>query len=125
MLVLIIPFNISYANQNKEVKFISEVESSLQHLVQIQKGIITIHPFLEKLQPIALVEADHFYIFDFDTLSEKYHFIKKDTIGFPMPKGVRASFPLACYNSRPACIVTKDIFESESGYVTIFHEFMH
>jgi hypothetical protein len=43
----------------------------------------------------------------------------------PVPQGVRAAFPLACYGDRPACVVSGEVFDSLAGYVTIFHEFMH
>jgi hypothetical protein len=117
--------NICWAKENPEIKFIIETDSSLQYLIQIQKDIKTIHPLLNLFHPIAIVENNHFYIFDFDSSTRKYNYIKKEPVSFPMPEGVRASFPLSCYNSKPACIITKDIFNNKDGYVTIFHEFIH
>src|SRR4030066_86834 len=117
--------NIGYANSKTDCEFIIEIEEALKSFVQLQKEIDEIHPLLKYFHPIAIVEDNHFYIFDFDTLTNEYKFIKKDTILFPMPEMVRTSFPLSGYDGKPACIVTKDIFDTKDGYVTIFHEFMH
>ena len=43
----------------------------------------------------------------------------------PVPKGVRAAFPLECYKNKVACVISGEIFDSLEGYVMIFHEFMH
>jgi len=58
-------------------------------------------------------------------LSREYRFQKKATEPFSIPKGIKASFPLSCYDGKPSCVVTREIFNSLKGYITIFHEFIH
>ncbi len=38
---------------------------------------------------------------------------------------LRAAFPLDFYENRMACVVSSDVFDDLSGYVMIFHEFIH
>ncbi len=104
---------------------ISKIDSSLQKLTSIQHEIKDIHPFLEDLNPIAIYEKDSLFIFDINPANKRYEFIKRAPAPFLMPKKIRASFPLETYFNKPACIVTKDIFDSLDGYITIFHEFIH
>jgi hypothetical protein len=42
-----------------------------------------------------------------------------------LPEGVRAAFPLDFYDNKMACVVTGEVFDDLSGYVMIFHEFVH
>ena len=118
-------FQTGYSAEESDSTFISHIDSSLQHLIQIQKEISDIHPFLNIFHPVVIAEGDYLYIFDYNTLTGRYNYIKKEPTPFPLPKKVRASFPLSVYDAKPSCIVTQDIFDSENGYVTIFHEFMH
>lgn len=114
-----------YSQQNADQPLIAKVDSALSKLVGIQKEIKTIHPFLQTLHPIAIVEGDDLFIFDFDSSAQKYQFQKKEPVPFPLSKGIRASFPLSSYSGKPSCIVSKEVFDSLNGYATIFHEFMH
>jgi len=118
-------FQTAFSAENSDTILIGEIDSSLQCLIKMQKDMRWIHPFLNELHPIVFAENDYLYIFDFDTLSGGYSFIKKEPVPFPLPDKVRASFPLSVYDSKPCCIVTRDIFDTKAGYVTIFHEFMH
>jgi len=98
---------------------------SLQEIFKIQNKIEDIHPFLKKVFPIAIVEDDHFLVFDTDSSEKKYVFIKEVPTPMPIPKGIRAAFPLEFYKNKASCVVSGEIFDSLEGYVTIFHEFMH
>ncbi len=118
-------FQPTFSDENLDSLLIGEIDSSLRYLIEMQKDIRKIHPFLNEFHPVVFAEGGYLYIFDYDTLSGEYSFIKKEPVPFPLPEKVRASFPLSVYDSRPCCIVTKDIFDSKAGYVTIFHEFMH
>ena len=100
-------------------------DSDLQKIFEVQNKIKDIHPFLEKVFPIAIVENNHFFVFDVDSSGRKYIFVKKAPTPMPVPKGVRAAFPLECYENKVACVISGEIFGSLEGYVTIFHEFMH
>ncbi|MCD6336351.1 MAG: hypothetical protein J7M27_13680 [Candidatus Latescibacteria bacterium] len=99
--------------------------SGLQKVFEIQSKIEDIHPFLEKVFPIAIVEDNHFFVFDTDSSGKRYIFAKEALTQMPIPKRVRAAFPLDCYEGRLACVISGEIFESLEGYATIFHEFIH
>lgn len=100
-------------------------DSDLQKIFEVQNKIKDIHPFLEKVFPIAIVRDNYFFVFDADSSGKRYVFVKESPTPMPVPKGVRAAFPLECYEGKIACIISGEIFESLEGYATIFHEFMH
>lgn len=97
----------------------------LQKVFEIRNRIEDIHPFLKKVFPIAIVEDNHFFVFDVELSGEKYIFVKEAPATMPVPNGVRAAFPLECYENKVACVISGEVFESLEGYITIFHEFMH
>ena len=103
----------------------SDYTDQLQKVFEVQQKIIDIHPFLEKVYPIAVVEDDQFFIYDTEPSGKQYIFIKQAAIPMPMPQGARAAFPLESYDNQIACVVTGDVFNTLEGYVTIFHEFIH
>ena len=103
----------------------SRYDRSLQAILDLQHEIAGIHPMLERAFPIALVEDGQFYIYDLDASGRRYEYVQQAPTPMPVPQGVRAAFPLACYGDRPACVVTGEVFDSLAGYVTIFHEFVH
>lgn len=103
----------------------SRYSSSLQKIFGIQEKIQDIHPFLQKLYPVAIVEDGYFLIYDVEPGCRQYRFVKETAVPMPMPQGVRAAFPLESYENRMACVVTSDVFDDLAGYVTIFHEFIH
>ena len=103
----------------------SNHSNQLQKIFEVQEIIQDIHPFLEKLFPIAIVENDHFLIYDTEPNSREYTFVQKVATPMPIPQGVRAAFHLESYDNRMACVVTDDVFAELDGYVTIFHEFIH
>jgi hypothetical protein len=97
----------------------------LKKIFSIQKDIQDIHPFLEKVFPIAIVEGDQFLIYEPNGESDRYLFVEEMPTPMPIPVGVRAAFPLESDGSRMACVVTGEVFDTLNGYVTIFHEFVH
>ncbi|MBN1875260.1 MAG: hypothetical protein JXA33_13615 [Anaerolineae bacterium] len=103
----------------------SQYHAKLQQVVEIHTLIKDIHPGLYTMFPIALVENNQFYIFDISPSQQRYIPILQIPTPMPIPAGVRAAFPLECYNNRPACVVTGEVFDTLEGYVTIFHEFIH
>ncbi len=118
-------FSLPLFSQSYDIRFISDGEEGLEKLVELQPEIKDIHPLLETFQPVAIVDDDMYYIFDYDSYSGKYMFQKKEQTSFSVPPGIRASFPLSAYYGRPTCVVTMDVFDFEDGYVSIFHEFVH
>ena len=97
----------------------------LQQIFTIQKQIQDIHPFLQKLYPVAIVKDDQFLVYDVEEGASEYHFAGAFPTPMPIPQGVRAAFHIEDYGNRVACVVTDDVFEEEDGTVTIFHEFLH
>ncbi|MCS6906465.1 MAG: hypothetical protein RML93_01120 [Anaerolineales bacterium] len=76
--------------------------NQLQTVFEVQERILDIHPFLEKLFPIAIVENDHFLIYDAEPNHQRYVFVRKVATPMPIPQGVRAAFPLESYDNRMA-----------------------
>ena len=103
----------------------SGFDNQLQKIFDVQSRIVSIHPFLERVFPVALVEDDQFFIYDVDESGQRYVFVKHAATPMPTPSKVRAAFPLECYGGRAACVVTGDVFDDLDGYATIFHEFIH
>lgn len=103
----------------------TEYIPQLQQIFAVQQTIHDIHPFLEKLFPVAIVKDEQFFIYDLDAGGRQYRFVKQTPTPMPIPDRVRAAFPLESYDGRMVCVVTEDIFEETAGYVTIFHEFIH
>jgi hypothetical protein len=103
----------------------SKYGESLQELFCYRNRVKSLHPFLNELHPVAIVENDTFYVFDLDETGSRYVFSRSAPTGMPVPEGIRAAFPLDFYDNRPACVVTGEVFDTPEGYVTIFHEFIH
>lgn len=97
----------------------------MQKIFDIQQKIQDIHPFLQKLYPVAIVKDNHFLVYDIAPKTDAYRFIAAYPTPMPVPQGVRAAFHIEAYDMRMACVVTEDVFTEYAGYVTIFHEFLH
>jgi len=124
--LIVISFNqmaICQTARREEMQL--KYDSGLQKIFEVQDKIKDIHPFLEKVFPIAIVKDNHFFVFDTDSSGNRYIFVKEAPTPMPVPKGVRADFPLECYENKVACVISGEIFESLEGYTIIFHEFMH
>lgn len=104
---------------------IAASDSALQRLGSIQQEVRKLHPYLQKLYPVAVAENESLYIFDIDSASGDYRFQKKAPQPFPISPGVRAAFPLESYNWQPVCVVSPDAFDDLNGYLVMFHEFVH
>jgi hypothetical protein len=124
-LLLISSRAFSQSGTLSDERVIANVDSALGRLMQMQREIKDIHPFLARVHPVAVVEGDVLFIFDIDSTGTSYRYQRKEPIPFPMEKGIRASFPLFSYGNRPSCIVSREVFDSLKGYATIFHEFIH
>ncbi len=97
----------------------------LQKIFDIQRAVQDVHPILEKVFPVAIAEEGCFLIYDIPANGNAYGFVKRAVARMPVQPGVRAAFPLDCYDYRMACVVTGEVFDTLDGYVTIFHEFVH
>jgi hypothetical protein len=92
---------------------------------QIQGKVRHLHPLFEHSYPVTIVRDNFFHVFDIPVGKKEYQSILSEPCPFPMPKGVRAAFPLECYDNRISAVVTEDVFESQEEAVTILHEFVH
>lgn len=125
-LLLIIFFSIAQkisAQTDKEIT--QKIDSSLIVLTNLASETKVIHPCLVEFHPVAIAFKDSLFIFDYNKEKGKYEFIKKSAQPFPIPEGMEASFPLSVYNNIPSCIITPATFNSNAGYATILHEFIH
>jgi hypothetical protein len=109
----------------EQTAMVERYGQNLQKLFDLQKKIERIHPFLKKLYPVAIVEGDLFYVFDLNPSGRRYVFAKLAKPAMIVPEGIRAAFPLDFYDNKMACVVSGDVFDDLSGYVMIFHEFIH
>jgi len=98
---------------------------ALKKLSSLRQKVAGINPALSKCYPVAIVEGDELQIYDVDRDETNYHFRKSAPSPMPIPKGIRAAFQLEDYGGRIACVVTPDVFNSQEGYVTLLHEFVH
>lgn len=117
LLILLIPFHMMADN------FEEQTINKLSKLFTIRDKVKDIHPFLKNLYPVAVSRGDSLYIFS--SAEESYKLEKVIPAPFKIPQGIRAAFPLAGYDNKPACVVTEDVFYNDEGYTIILHEFMH
>jgi len=125
LLIVTFPSARSYGQDEEQTVMVEKYIQSLQKIFDLQKKIERIHPFLKKLYPVAIVKGDLFYVFDLDPSKKRYVLAKLAKPAMIVPDGIRAAFPLDFYEDKMACVVTGDVFDDLSGYVMIFHEFVH
>jgi len=116
---------MGYTREKVNLMMFQEYLEPLKTLVPLRKQVSGLHPALENCYPIAIVVDEQFLIFDFDPSCSSYHFRKHAPTPMPIPEGVRAAFQLEAYGGRIACVVTPDVFDSQAGYITLLHEFVH
>ena len=56
---------------------IKKYDDDLQRIFEFQENIEQLHPFLNRLYPVAIVENDHFYVFDLDDSGKEMRTLKK------------------------------------------------
>lgn len=110
--------------QNRDA-LVVDCTSKLARLFELRDRIKDIHPFLDKLYPVAVAEGNRMFIFTPDEAAQRYVLDQEVPAEMPIPKGIRAAFPLGTYGNRMACVVSAEVFDDLAGYVTIFHEFVH
>ncbi len=99
--------------------------AGLDRICDLQPAIRDIHPLLERLYPVAIVEGDRFFIYVAGPDRQRYALVSEVPAPMPIPASVRAAFPLDSLNGQTACVVTPEVFDSLEGCVTVFHEFAH
>lgn len=108
-----------------QARTVSDYAESLGEVFSIREKIKHIHPLLENLHPVAVAEGEDFLIFKPDKTQKIYGLALRTPAPMPIPKGIRAAFPLEALGNKPACVVSGEVFDSLEGYVLIFHEFVH
>lgn len=124
-LFIVLIFLGAEAQTSEEEAVALKYADDFQMLTVIHKEIKSIHPLLEKLYPVAVVEDEVFYVFAVEEEGAGYKLVKSAQPAMIVPQGVRAAFPLDFYDNQMACVVTGEVFDDLAGYVTIFHEFIH
>ena len=120
---------MSYVKSEKKLGGIDvnrvDYTKELANLIKIQKTAQHVHPIYCSYFPVVIVLENTFYIYDISYNNSNYQFIKSEPSQFSIPVGVRAAFPLECYENKTCAIVTSDVFDNEESYVDILHEFVH
>lgn len=98
-------------------------EAKLHNLFALQGKLQHLHPLLQTLYPVVIAEEDEMLVYE--PRGSQYALAGAFPSPMPIPRGVRAAFPLEDFGNRMACVVTEEVFDSLDGYVTIFHEFVH
>lgn len=98
-------------------------EAKLHNLFPLQAKLQHLHALLQTLYPVAIAVQDEMLVYE--PRGSRYELTAAFPSPIPIPRGVRAAFPLEEFNNRMACVVTEEVFDSLDGYVTIFHEFVH
>jgi hypothetical protein len=98
---------------------------SLKEIFVLREKVRDIHPALANLHPVAVAEGGKLLIFTPDESRRAYVLSATVPEPFPIPKGIRAAFPLNALEGKPACVVTPEIFGEPDGLVFVLHEFVH
>ena len=83
-----------------------------------------LHPALKNLYPIAIYKDTTLAVFEPDE-QNNYKFVKKVKSSRPLHPKIMAAFPLGENDNKMTCVVHDKIFDSDAGYIFIFHEFLH
>jgi hypothetical protein len=106
--------------------FIERQLVSLEQIVELHKQIKDIDRSIEKLQPVAVIENNFYFVFDLDQSGENYEYKMEYPFDGGDSEGILAAFPLGFYeNEKTAAVITEKAFETLEGRVFIFHEFVH
>ena len=97
--------------------------AKLHNLFALQAKLQHLHPLLHTLYPVVIAQEDEMLVYE--PRGSQYALADAFPSPMPIPRGVRAAFPLEQFGGRIACVVTEEVFDSLDGYVTIFHEFVH
>jgi hypothetical protein len=97
----------------------------LNRLFSLRETIRDIHPVFATLYPVAVAKDKTLRIFVPDETARTYVLSKTVPEPFPIPKGIRAAFPLEALDGASACVVTPEVFDQADGFVFILHEFVH
>ncbi|NMO98182.1 hypothetical protein [Paenibacillus lemnae] len=97
--------------------------NGFESLLNLQNEVEEIHPLLTEHYPIAIVEDEHFYIYEYQEAGYRLTHIEPDTMNIPI--GVRAAFPLECMQYQAVVVVTGEVFDTVKELIVVFHEFVH
>lgn len=81
---------------------------------------------LSELHPVAIVNENIFYVFDYDNDMNEYAYKMKSGLqGVTVPMNILAAFPLDFYHGKPSAIISENALKNQKDIVSIFHEFVH
>ena len=124
-IIFLLITRLCFTQTLSDQQFGNEIDTSLSKLIKMQTEVSFIHPALLNFYPIAFVQGDSLYIYDYSKDEHMYKFIKQTPTPFPISEDIQASFPLSVYDNIPTCVAGKKIFNSLKGYTIIMHEFVH
>ena len=122
--LLILALGSAWA-QTSQDPVAEKYSAPLKKIFELEVRFAPLHPALTKVYPVAIVENKTFYIFEPEPAAKAYRLVLSAPDTFDIPKGIRAAMPLSFWDNRMACVVTGEIFGEPTGYVFIFHEFVH
>jgi hypothetical protein len=112
-------------DDTEKMEFIERQLVSLEEICALHNEIKDIDKSLEKLQPVAVVKNNAYFVFDLDQSGEKYEFKMEYPSEMEIPEDVQAAYPLEYGNGKTAAIITEKEFTTLEGRIIVFHEFVH
>jgi len=107
-------------------ELLNRLSAKLDKFVAFHSIVKGINYSIDRLYPIAIVESNTFYVFDFDEKDNRYKFIMEHNLrDMKIPDEVRACFPLDFYEGKAAAVVSESALDTAIGNVFIIHEFVH
>lgn len=110
--------------QNPNLSEYEIYSDSFVKLYDLQQKVNDLHPALENFYPIAIYKDTTLTIFE-PGEENNYKFVKKVKSSRPLHPKIMAAFPLGENDNKMTCVVHDEIFDSDAGYIFIFHEFLH
>ena len=105
--------------------FISKQLGYLNRICELHGRIKYLNESLTKLYPVAVVNGDHYIVFDINKQKGGYEFIMKHPTHFPISFDIQAAFSLGFYENKIAAILTEKTLEDLDEHIMVFHEFVH
>jgi len=97
----------------------------LRKIPALHAAVSDLHPLLERLYPIGIVNEERLLVYDVDPGRRSYRLVRNSVIPGPLFEHTCTTVPLADYGNRPVCVVSSDTLDSVSGCIAVFHEFAH
>jgi hypothetical protein len=120
---------VSASENNSANKFTAEdnqfIEKQiiiLDEIIELHKTVKSIHPSLQQLYPVSIINNGFLFVFDVNEDGSSYEIKYKEETFLPA-EGIIAAFVVA--EDYPSAVVSQNMLEDPRNYVFIFHEFVH